>query len=230
MSTNMDMISLLNMLQISDSTFPIGSFTLSNGLETFTQKEKLKTADDLLKYVENYVSFMKYNELGFLRLLCSGEFSEEYLIKLDNMYSAIRTPRETREGSSRLCKRFIKSWQRIEKLDLLERYNSLISAGICEGHHTICVALFIREKNMDFAVAANIYAYSVVSGIITNSVKNVPLSQLDGGSVLNKSLQYIKKAVSETEGIELKDLGIGGTGFEIYSYNHETLYSRLYMS
>ncbi|MFI3226967.1 MAG: urease accessory UreF family protein [Clostridia bacterium] len=224
------MIKLLNMFQISDSAFPIGSFTLSNGLETFTQKDKLSTAKDLEKYVENYVSFMKYNELGFLNLLCNAEFTVDNLILLDNMYSAIRSPREIREGSARLCKRFIKTWQKIEKLQLLDTYSDLISQGLCEGHHTICVALFIKEKNIDFEAGANIYAYSTVSAIITNAVKNVPLSQLDGSLILNKSFEMIEKAVKESKNTTIGQLGIGGTGFEIYSYNHETLYSRLYMS
>ena len=78
--------------------------------------------------------------------------------------------------------------------------------------------------------AASIYAYSIISGIITNAVKLVPLSQLDGQLILNESLTAIECAVDISSKIEIDELGLGGTGFEICSYNHETLYSRLYMS
>lgn len=39
----MSALSLLQMIQISDSLFPIGAFTLSNGLETMVLQEKLTT-------------------------------------------------------------------------------------------------------------------------------------------------------------------------------------------
>ena len=43
----MSALSLLQMIQISDSLFPIGAFTLSNGLETMVLQEKLTTKEDL---------------------------------------------------------------------------------------------------------------------------------------------------------------------------------------
>ncbi len=226
----MDMTLLLNMFQISDSLFPIGSFTLSNGLETFVQKEKLETATDLKTYVKNYVSFMPYNELGVYFLLNNSEISKEKIIEIDGIYSAIKSSREIREGSKKLCSRFIKLWEKIEKLPSLECYSALIKEGICEGHHSIAVALFVYDKGIDKSEGASIYAYSVVSGIITNAVKLVPLSQIDGQLILNDALNDIGKAVLIAKKVKKEELGICGAGFEIYSYNHETLYSRLYMS
>ena len=62
---------------------------------------------------------MPYNELGFFFILNSDEISAEKIVELDNLYSAIRTSREIREGSEKLCKRFIKAWNKIEQLSLL---------------------------------------------------------------------------------------------------------------
>ncbi len=210
--------------------FPIGAFTLSGGLETFVQTERLISAEHLKQYVNNVISFMPFNELGFLFLVNKEGLTRDRIIELDQLYSAIRTPREIREGSERLCKRFLKAWGKVETLPSLKIYEQLIRDKECDGHYTIAVGLFIVDKGIPVRDGASIYAYSVVSAIITNAVKMVPLSQLDGQAILNQSIQKIDEVVAKAEGITEKELGVGGTGFEIYSYNHETLYSRLYMS
>ena len=62
----MSALSLLQMIQISDSLFPIGAFTLSNGLETMVLQEKLTTKEDLDRYVKNYMKLLPFNNLGII--------------------------------------------------------------------------------------------------------------------------------------------------------------------
>ncbi len=223
-------IALLNMLQVSDSVFPIGSFTLSNGLESFVQENKLVSSMNLKEYVKNYISFMSYNELGFFSYVYSNVLSDEEIIAIDTLYSAYKIPFEVRKGSIKLCQRFLKVWEKIEDNSLLNNYKMLIKSKYCEGHHSIALALFVKSKALSYEESASIYAYSVVSGIITNAVKSVPLSQLDGQVILNQSLTDIKQAVEKAKNIQLDELGICGSGFDIYAMKHETLYSRIYMS
>ncbi len=228
-------IALLNMLQVSDSVFPIGAFTLSNGLETFVQEEKLKNCSDLRIYLKNYISFMPYNELGFFYhtyndIIVDEKININELIQLDNLYSAFKISSQIRKGSVKLCQRFIKLWEKIEKIEALQLYQELIKSKECEGHHVIALALFAKSKSISFEESANIYAYSVISGVVTNAVKSVPLSQLEGQVVLNENLESIRQAVEKAKFIEKNELGVCGNAFDIYAMKHETLYSRLYMS
>lgn len=64
----MESISILQMLQVSDSLFPIGAFTLSNGLETFVLDKSLKSKEDLEEYIDCFLSVLPYNELGVMML------------------------------------------------------------------------------------------------------------------------------------------------------------------
>ncbi len=227
---------LLHMLQVSDSVFPIGAFTLSNGLETFVQKDKLKNSVDLESYVANMLSFIPYNELGFFAQVYhtafndSGNVKQEELMDLDTLYSAYKSPFEVRRGSEKLCQRFLKVWEKIESLPSLVLYQQLIKEKKCMGHHAIALALFVKSKGISYEEGANIYAYSTISAIVTNAVKSVPLSQLDGQVVLHNLLPLLQKAVIEAKKVLRDELGVGGSGFDIYAMQHETLYSRIYMS
>ena len=79
-------------------------------------------------------------------------------------------------------------------------------------------------------MAASIYTYSLLSAIVTNAVKTIPLSQMSGQKILNEMLKKIEVCIAEAKTVQLEDLGIGGTEFDIEAMNHEMLYSRLYMS
>jgi len=226
----MKILSLFNMLQVCDSLFPVGSYTLSGGLETFVQQEKLRTSEDLLQYLKSYLTLLPYQDLGAAILAYQCQDDKKMLLQLDALYSALRVSAEMRKGSEKLCRRFLKIINQMHNFSNVRRYEQLIKTKVCNGHYAIAVGLFIASNEVEIKEAAAIYAYSLVSTIVTNAVKTVPLSQMDGQQVLNESFALIKTAVEKALNITVNDLGIGGTEFEIAAMNHETLYSRLYMS
>ncbi|WP_315985340.1 urease accessory protein UreF [Olsenella uli] len=74
------------------------------------------------------------------------------------------------------------------------------------------------------------YLYSQVSAMVTNCVKTVPLSQTAGQRLLFRSAA-LQVEVVETALHASKDLlGLSMPGFDVRCIEHETLYSRLYMS
>ena len=74
------------------------------------------------------------------------------------------------------------------------------------------------------------YLHSQVSAMVANCVKTVPLSQTAGQRLLFRSAALQVEAV-ETALHASKDLlGLSMPGFDVRCIEHETLYSRLYMS
>ena len=76
----------------------------------------------------------------------------------------------------------------------------------------------------------SMYGYSVLSAIVNNGVKLVPLSQMDGQKILFNMIDLLEKAVDKSKNIRLEELGVSGSAFEIHCMNHEHLYSRQFMS
>lgn len=226
----MDILSLLQMIQISDSLFPIGSFTLSNGLETFVVQEKLTTTEQLEEYLDNYIKLLPYNNLGIMMLAYKQAGDKEGIRELDALSMAIKVPREVREGTAKLCRRFLKLWSAIRKYPLLCWYQEEIEQKTCLGDHAIAVGIYAKEIGLQPEEAAAVYVYNLITAIVTNAVKTVPLSQIDGQRVLNESLEKVNACVELAKKVTLDDLGISGTWMDISAMNHETLYSRLYMS
>jgi len=173
---------------------------------------------------------LPYNDLGAMLLAYKNADEIQKITELDNIYAATRGAFEVRVGSEKLCNRFFKVWEKIRSVKKLAVYSDLIKSEECYGHHPIAVGLFASEIGIDIIEAASVYTYSILSGIVTNAVKSVPLSQHDGQRILNESLNDISYAISVALSVSIDDLGVCGTEFEIAAMKHETLYSRLYMS
>lgn len=218
------------MLQICDSLFPIGAFTLSNGLETFVQRGLVDSAEHLGQYLADYLALAPYQELGVMALAMKRAEDEEGWTALDQLYTALRAPAEVRQGSAKLCIRLLKAAAQIAPLPILEAYHARIRRGDCTGQHPIAVGLFAAGHGVDIQEALTIYGYSLLSAMTTHAAKCVPLRQLEAQRVLRGSLTGLLRAVQAAMAVAEEELGVSGAAFDILSMQHETLYTRLYMS
>ncbi|MGN0642453.1 MAG: urease accessory protein UreF [Huintestinicola sp.] len=222
----MNDLGLISLMQALDSLFPIGTFTLSNGMETYTQKEIVKDKDSLEKFLSAYIYTLPTNDLGFAARAAVGDD----MTMLDEICTAARSPYELRKGSEKLCARFIKAEQSLGDYPILRSYAEKISSGECMGHHCIAVGLFIADTNTDIGTGLQMYCYSLLSSMVNHAVKLVPLRQLDGQAALNNAMKLIPSAVEKALSVPADELGISGFGFDLRSMEHEKLYSRIYIS
>lgn len=217
---------LLRLVQSLDPLFPIGSYTLSNGMETYVQKNLVQTGEDLEKHLKSYLYMLSYNDLAFAAKAWKGE----EVIQLDALCGALRSPSEMRSGSIKQCTRFLKLQTELDVYPELEHYRNLTVQGVCDGHYCIAVGLFIKETGTDVKTALELYAYSILSSMANHAAKLIPLRQLDGQKALLEAEKGIPDAVRTAMNVETEELGVSGCGFDIRSMQHEKLYSRLYIS
>ncbi len=216
----------LKLLQALDSLFPVGSFTLSNGLETYVQKNLVCNAETLTKFLNAYIYVLPTSDLGFTAKSAMGEPFEI----LDEICTASKSPYELRNGSEKQCIRFIKSEKALGNYNEINRYSEMIDSGICRGCYPVAVGLFIRDTGTDIVQGLEMYCYSLLSSMVNHAVKLVPLRQLDGQKCLSEVMKKIPFAVKKAMEIPIDELGISGAGFDFRSMQHEKLYSRLYIS
>lgn len=222
----------LLLLQITDSAFPIGAYSHSFGLETYIQGGIVKSREEAWNYIRQSIRYsLTFTELLGMRLACQaacrGDLEEVF--KTEQYLLAARTPREVREGSQKLAARFIKTAGMLlneEEKPLFARYGG-------EGNrHMVNTAygVFCAAAGIEIREALTCYLYSQVSAMAVNCVKAVPLSQTDGQQLLARSRALQEEAVARAMEADAKLLGLSMPGFDIRCMQHETLYSRLYMS
>ena len=204
-----DTAGLMHILQICDSLFPVGAFTLSNGLETYVQHDIITSPKGLEEYLHSYISVLPYNELGAAAAAYNAD--------------------EKELCSEKVTRRFFKICNNGQE-SFTGLYRSLTEQGICKGHQCIAYGLYMRDNGIELSEGLAVYGYSICSAIVTNCVKLVPLSQLAGQKILGESFELISSAAEKALFTDINDIGISGAGFDLRAMQHERLYSRQYMS
>ena len=220
--------------QICDSVFPIGAYSHSFGLETFIQLGLVLDAASAAAYVADQINYpLTYTELLGMRLgyEAAQRADMDALVALELELQALKTPAEPRTAMNKLAARFIRTVGELEVLDnkaagFFSRYATL------QRDHAVNVAygVFAALAGIELAPLMHRYLYSQVSAMVVNCVKTVPLSQTAGQQIITGSFDAMTAACDTALSCNATMLGLSCPGFDTRCIEHETLYSRLYMS
>jgi urease accessory protein len=216
----------LPLLQAFDPLFPVGAYTLSGGLETYTQEGLVRDRESLSRYLAAYIAVLPYGDLGFAAHAARGG----EVAALDALCHAAKAPSEVRSGSIRLGASFIKTLTALYPCTGLDAYAELICAGTCHGHYPVAAGVFTRDTGAETARGLEIFCYSLLAAAVNHAAKLVPLRQRDAQGALAEAVGLIPAAVELAMGAEPDELGVSGAGFDLRAMRHETLYTRLYAS
>ena len=214
------------LLQAFDPLFPTGAYTMSGGMETYTQKGLVKDKSNLAAYLKAQMYILPYSDLG----VCAKTAEGEEFILMDSLCAAMKQPFEIRTGSEKLCARFLKAQETLCDYPSLAAYREAIRQEKCRGHYPVAVGLFMRDLNADLDEALELYCYSLLSQTVNHAVKLIPLGQSDGQAALFEAMRLIPAAVQKARAASVDALGVCGCGFDLRAMQHETLQGRLYIN
>ncbi len=224
---------LLSLLQLTDPTLPIGGFSHSSGLETYVQKGIVKDVATAREFITGMLSQnLHFTDAAFVSLAydATADDNLERIIELDDECTAVKLPKEMREASEKLGMRLMKIFQTMNESAIAERYKKAIVSQIATGHHCIAFGIYAHAFNISKADALTGFYYNAAVGMVTNSVKLIPLGQQDGQELLFSLHPLINNLVGSSLTSDVDLIGLCCTGFDIRCMQHEQLYSRLYMS
>ena len=195
------------------SSFPIGSYAYSHGLEALIDDKKIKNRDDVKEFLDallfygtlrNDYIFMKsiYNGEEINELILASASSKERQIEMIDMGNSFR-------------KIMKDSWE----LSLPENTSFIY-----------CLAKAGLHFDIKFDDLIKFYLQSFISNLINVCVKHIPMSQKDGQSLNVIFINQIQEFLNQSDKLTLKD--IGSTFFigDIYAIKHENLDSRIYLT
>ena len=225
---------LFMLFQINDSLFPIGAYSHSYGLETYIQKKLVTNEEEAFEYLKcNLKSNFLYSELLAINL--AYEYADkgrlDKLIRLDNILNASKSPKEIRLAGQKLGSRFIKT---LMSADIHYKNKNFIDyVNLSKDNlptHTVAYGVFSQSVGIEKERAIEGFLYSYTSSTVTNCVKSIPLSQSQGQQLLCKCYDVFEDVIEKLDTLTIDDLCLSTPGFDIRCMQHETLYSRLYMS
>ncbi len=224
---------ILNILQVCDSAFPIGSFNHSYGMETYLREDVICDAHTFNRWLTIFFKNQYlYNEGLAVKLvyelLEKNEKNEVW--NIDQLLTVQNVAMESREGAKLVAYRKLDVVLELFDIDLLREYKERIDKNISYGNPAIVFAILMHYLNVKKDMAIVSYGYSVASTLVQSAVRAIPLGQKDGQKVLQNALSTLEGVREEIEELSIDDLGYNIPGLEISQMNHEILTFRLFMS
>lgn len=224
---------ILNIMQICDSNFPVGSFNHSFGMETYLRNGDISDSKTLKKWREQYLVHQFMYSDGFaVRLVYEYIENNQYekIWELDRIITVQTTARETREGAKLVGQRMVKTYLDLYDIPLLKEYEKRIREKKSFGHPAIATAVLMKYFELTVTEAVLCYMYSTVSTLIQNGVRAIPLGQKQGLIIMKDFFPVFEKIGKDIMQLDEKDFGANVPGLEISQINHENLVFRLFMS
>lgn len=232
------------LLQLIDSASPTGAFSHSFGMEAAFQEGKIQTSQDLFDWArtflkgsltttEGYAVWISHQlvEKRMTGSISSEEFKKE-ILELDHRLFLIKLPKESREGSSKIGKKFLKTARQLYPSSDLDHYDKWIRKDVCYGNASIVHGWISCYLEIPVEVAIFTYLYASINNQLQTALRLAITGQSDIQRILKEMYSDLN---DETERIIQASPGVidmysHALTQEVESIRHETLYSRLFMS
>ena len=195
------------------SSFPIGSYAYSHGLEALIDDKKIKNNNDVKEFLDALLFYGTLrNDYIFMKSIYKGD-------EINQLILASASSKERQIEMIDMGNSFRKIMKDSWELSLPENTSFIY-----------CLAKAGLHFNIRFDDLIKFYLQSFISNLINVCVKHIPMSQKDGQSLNVIFINQIQEFLTHADKLTLKD--IGSTFFigDIFAIKHENLDSRIYLT
>ena len=220
----------LTLMQLSDSFFPSGSYTLSHGLESLIQSNLIEQPEDFVTFIR----ILLRNRIGTCDLVAliqahhgSAANNLEQVKQADAQLFAqtlIETTRQTQRQSGRALLMVTQStWQheQLKSLDRDRQFNCL---------HPIVFGVVGNIAGLTATDTALAFLHGFVTGVLGAAVRLGILGHLQAQQILLRLAPDMKRAYKHAFKLNLDDMSSCTPAIDLAQMLHAKLSSRLFAS
>lgn len=223
----------LEAFRLGDSFLPVGTYTVSSGLEQFVQDDRIEDAADLEALLETYLrQQVGRANLVALRAAHTGARTDDLdaVGAADDRLEAVTLSAELRETARRLGARLLSLERDLHNGGHVEAYAEQVDAGARTGTYAVVLGLTTGSAGIEERQACLLYCHGFVTGLVGTAQRLLSLGHTDAQRIIDGLAPAMVAAVDASEGRSLDSMDPFSPLVEVLSAEHERADRRLFVS
>lgn len=227
------MSAVMKLLQFTDSTFPVGTFSFSNGLETAAFENIVKDAETLEEFTEAQVLQAAFSD-GVAAILAHRAYLNgaiEEILKIDQTIMCFKMNDEARQMSGRMGKKLAElSVKLFPGNRLITEWLEKIKKGVTPGAYPVAQGLAFAAAGIGERDLYCSHQYGVANMVLGASLRCVRVSHYDTQKILFRLADLAEAHYQEASEMVLEDMNAFVPELDIMASLHEKGNMRMFMS
>lgn len=227
-----EMTKVMRLLQFTDSQFPVGTFSFSNGLETASFEGIVKDAKSLEDFARSQSHQGAFSDgvaaIHAYRAYKNGDYEE--CRKIDKYLYGFKMNDEARQMGTRMGKKLAELGVRLYNDAFVKEWLQAINKGETPGMYPVAQGVMfalagISEKDLFCS-----HQYGVINMVLGAALRCVKVSHYDTQQILETLSDDIERLYDEASKMELKDMNAFYPELDILASLHEKGNMRMFMN
>jgi urease accessory protein len=227
-------INEISMLQLSDSFFPTGMYTTSNGLEALFYNKRIKNSNELRDLVQVYLE----HQIGPADCAALGN-SYEYaqrsdlpkVLEVDHKIFSMKLVKEIRDASSRAGTQLLKCLAFFTpNAKLLNTYLVAINKGQASGVYPVALAIASKTLNIPKNKTGLMMLYSFSVSIVGAALRLGLVQHFEGQRIIHELKPTISEVVKNNIDRPLESMWQFAPDIDITQIVHERMSSKMFIT
>ncbi|MDS0223539.1 urease accessory protein UreF [Haloarcula sp. S1AR25-5A] len=223
----------LDSFRLADSFLPVGTYTISYGLEQFIQDDRVEDAADLEALLVTYLRRqVGPAEIVALRAAhaAATEGDLDAICRADQRLSAVTLAAEFRESAQQSGDRLLSLQTDLRDESLLDRYAERVVADGSPGNYAVVLGVVTGLAGVAVRDACLLCCHGFVTGLLGAAQRLLSLGHTDAQRILDGLQPVMTAAVEDSEDRTIDEMTPFAPLVDVLAAEHERAERRLFAS
>lgn len=227
-----DITRIMRLLQFTDSTFPVGTFSFSNGLETAGFENMVHDKETLHQFAKSQALQAAYTDgiaaLASHRAYLAGDY--ESIVDADKTLILCKMNDEARQMLKRMGKKLGELSVRLFDSEIASKWLDDIKADITPGTYPVAQGIAFAAAGISEEDLFCSHQYGVVNMVLSAALRCVRVSHYDTQEILYEMSSKVMDLYDKVKVMKIGEMHAFFPELDILASLHEKGNMRMFMN
>jgi len=223
----------LSLMQISDSFFPTGLYTMSNGLETLFSEKRIASIDELHELIQTNI-IQQIGPADCVALANAYDFAAskdvQSIITCDKLLFAMKLVKELRDATCRSGTQMIKCINSFVSNDVLNEYYEAVKNSQTPGTHAVVIGVVSNALGIEKQKAVLHFLYGFSVSMVGAALRLGMIEHVQSQKILHQLKPVIAETCNKYISKSLDEMWQFAPEYDVIQIEHEQTFSKMFIT